>query len=97
MKTLRELTEQKIRFNNLWKYAGNDTRKKAREVWKSKYIAVHEKCNSGKYFINMPGGLFYMYAAHYAAKLYGGEPWNYVDGFELNSVALDIYKNLAIF
>lgn len=96
-KTLKQLSDQKERFGKLCKYASNSTRRLSKKVWIMKYKEVHKTCDCGQYINNTPGGFFPDYAAHYAAKIYGGKATEYYDGFRLNKIASDIFNQVAIF
>lgn len=96
-KTLKQLSEQKERFGELWKYASKSTKDLARKVWKIKYEKVQKTCDCGQYLTNTPGDFFPDYAAHYAAKINGGKAIDYYEGFHLGEIASNIYNVLNIF
>ena len=96
-KTLKQLSDQQERFNKLWKYASNSTKRLAKKVWIVRYQEVHKTCDCGQYSNNTPGGFFPDYAAHYAAKIYGGKAIEYYSGFRLNNIASDIFNRAAMF
>lgn len=96
-KTLKQLSEQRERFSELWKYASNDTKRLARKVWIMKYHEVYTTCDCGQYSINMPGCFFPDYAAHYAAKINGGKAAEYYEALRLNKIASDVFNRVAMF
>lgn len=96
-KTLKQLSDQQERFNKLWKYASNNTRRLAKKVWTMRYQEVHKTCDCGQYSNNMPGGFLPDYAVHYAAKINRGKATEYYDGFKLDKIASDIFNRVAMF